>query len=59
MTAKIKNYLQCDNCDKRYGYDYYQSVRELRQQARDIGWIRKKCGAVFYDYCRKCKEKVD
>ena len=57
IKTEHKYYRICDSCGKHS--PYAKDNNEAIEKAKEAGWIRRKVGDKFEDFCPNCGAKMD
>ena len=57
IKTERKYYRICDSCGKHS--PYAKDNNEAIEKAKEAGWIRRKVGDKFEDFCPNCGAKMD
>ena len=57
IKTERKYYRICDRCGKHS--PYAKDNNEAIEKAKEAGWIRRKVGDKFEDFCPNCGAKMD
>jgi len=57
MTTFIRAYLACNRCGEMFRDETVpqdETIREALHEARKFGWVRRKVGGRWKDFCPEC-----